>query len=129
MLGVPKRKINVTTLYGIAVRNFFTVYVFARPDPYRWETPQIRGFEAPWAQDGHWHSDDSQARAENGNGHSFPVLGALSGGESGRPKRFFPKVRNFLAFSVLADQTPRGEKSQSTGILGHFGLGRPSVLR
>ena len=31
-------------------------------------------------------------------------------------------VRNFFTFQVLADRTPRGGKSQNTGILGHFGL-------
>ena len=37
-------------------------------------------------------------------------------------------VRNFLAFYVLADRTPRGRKSQNTGMLGHFGFGRPLAL-
>ena len=38
-------------------------------------------------------------------GH-FPVRGAVFGGKSGRPKSFFPKVRNFFTFCVLADRTP-----------------------
>ena len=29
----------------------------------------------------------------------------------------------------LADRTPTGGKSQNTGVLGHFGLGRPLALR
>ena len=37
-------------------------------------------------------------------------------------------VRNFLPFYVLADRTPRGRKSRNTGILGHFGPGRPLAL-
>ena len=35
---------------------------------------------------------------------------------------------NFLTFYVLADRTPTRGKSQKTGILGHFGLGRPLAL-
>ena len=38
-------------------------------------------------------------------------------------------VRNFFAFYVLAHRIPRGGKLRNTGILGHFGLGRPSALR
>ena len=34
-------------------------------------------------------------------------------------------VRNFLPFYVLPDRTPTGGKSQITGILGQFSLGRP----
>ena len=59
---------------------------------------------------------------------NFPVLGALLGGKSGRPKSFSRKLRNFFMSSVLADQTPRGRKSRDTGFEAHFGLGQPSAL-
>ena len=42
-----------------------------------------------------------------------------------RPKSFFPKLRNFVTFCVLADRTPTSGKSQNTGFLGTFGLGQP----
>ena len=38
--------------------------------------------------------------------YNFPVLGALLGGKSGRPKSFSPKLRSFFTFYVLADRTP-----------------------
>ena len=38
-------------------------------------------------------------------------------------------VRNFFAVYVLPDRTPRGGKSQNTGISGRFGPGRPLALR
>ena len=34
-------------------------------------------------------------------------------------------VRNFFTCCILTDRTPRGGKSQNTGILGPFGLGQP----
>ena len=34
-------------------------------------------------------------------------------------------VPNFFTLYVLSDRIPTGRKSQNTGILGHFGLGRP----
>ena len=37
-------------------------------------------------------------------------------------------VRNFFTLYVLADGTPRGGKSQNTGILGLFGPGRALAL-
>ena len=37
-------------------------------------------------------------------------------------------VRNFFTVYVLADRNPRGGKSRNTGILGHFGPGRPLAL-
>ena len=37
-------------------------------------------------------------------------------------------VHNFLTIYVLPDRTPTGGKLQNTGILGHFGLGRPLAL-
>ena len=46
---------------------------------------------------------------------NFPVLGALLGGDSGRPKKFSPKFRAFCTVYVSADQTPAGGKSQNTG--------------
>ena len=51
------------------------------------------------------------------------------GGGSGHPKNFSSEFRNLSGFSVLADWTPTGGKSQSTGLLGHFGPGRPLALR
>ena len=60
--------------------------------------------------------------------HNFPVLGALLGKKSGGPKSFSSKFRNFFTFCVLADLTATGGESQSTGVLGHFGLGRPLAL-
>ena len=38
-------------------------------------------------------------------------------------------VGNLFALCVLAGRTPTGGKSQNTGIVGHFGLGRPLALR
>ena len=50
------------------------------------------------------------------------------GKKSVRPKSLSQKLRNFFTFCVLADQTPTGGKSQSTGFLGPFGLGQPLAL-
>ena len=61
--------------------------------------------------------------------YNFLVLGALLGEKSGRPKIFFPKVRHFFTFYVLADQIPTGGKSRSTGFLGHSGPGRALARR
>ena len=48
---------------------------------------------------------------------------------SGRPKKLSLKVRDFSTFYGLADRTLTGGKSQNTGVLGHFGPGRPLALR
>ena len=56
------------------------------------------------------------------------LAGALLGEKSVRPKSFSQKVRNFFTCCVLADQTPRGGKSQNTGFLGPFWLGQLLAL-
>ena len=55
----------------------------------------------------------------------FPGLGALFGGETGRPKSFSRKSRYIFTFCVLTDRTLRGGKSQNTWFSGPFGLGQP----
>ena len=44
--------------------------------------------------------------------------------------RFLPEIAQLLhlCVCVLADWTPRGEKSQNTGFLGPFGLEQPLAL-
>ena len=74
-------------------------------------------------QDGPWHLEKSRLKTEK---HNFPVLGALLEKKYGDPKSCSPKVRNFFTFYVLADRM--GRKSQNTGFLCHFGLGRPLAL-
>ena len=60
---------------------------------------------------------------------NFPMLEVLLGGESGRPKSFSPKLRKFFTLYVLADWTPRGGKSENTGVLGRFGTGQSLALK
>ena len=56
----------------------------------------------------------------------FSGAGGTFGGEIRPPQNFLPEIVQL--FSVLADWTPRGRKSQNTGVLGHFGLGQPLAL-
>ena len=60
--------------------------------------------------------------------HNFPVQGVPK-----RKKKVTTLsgmvVRNFLTVYVSTDRTPTGGKTQNTRIFGHFGLGRPLVLR
>ena len=79
------------------------------------------------AQEGPWHLEKSQARAEIKK-HIFPVLGVPKQNKKVTTLSGMV-VRNFFTLYILADRTPRGGKSQNTGIVGHFGLGRPLVLR
>ena len=44
--------------------------------------------------------------------HNLPVLGALLGGESGRPNSFSLKVHNFLHFTFWPTGPPRAEKRE-----------------
>ena len=79
-------------------------------------------------QDGPWQLEKSWGWAED---RQIQFLGARGtfGKKSGRPKSFSPKVRNIFTVYVLANWIPTGEKSRNTGVLGHFGLGRPLALR
>ena len=70
---------------------------------------------------GTWRKPGDGPKTEKCN---YPVLGALFWGE----KPDAAKMRNFFTFYALADRTPTGEKSRNTGLLGHFGLGRPLAL-
>ena len=112
----------------MVVRNFFTFYLLADRTP-------MGGKSQNMGVLGHFGLGRPLALREiPGLGRkrkkcNFLVLGALLGGKSGRPKSFSPKVRNFFTCCVLADRTPTAGKSRNTGILGHFGLGRPLALR
>ena len=76
-----------------------------------------------------WSFGAFRGWAGNRKMHFPSARGSFRGGKSGRPKSFSQNVRNFFTFFVLTDRTPRGGKSRNTGVLGHFGLGRPLALR
>ena len=122
------KKNNVTTVSGMVFRKFLKLYVLADPGAGNRGT---RVFQAILAQDGLWHLKKSRARAESGKPR-FP--GAR--GPKSKKKSYHAittpsgmVVSNFFTFYVLPDRTPTGGKPQNTGILGHFGLGRPLALR
>ena len=81
---------------------------FGRPDPHGQEIAKYLVFGPFWPRTALGTKRNSGRKTEKRN---FPVLEALWGGaESGHPKIFSPKLRNFFTLSVLADRTPRGEK-------------------
>ena len=127
-LGVPKSK--KTSYHAIRDGCPQPVYIlrFGRPDPHGQEIAKYGYFRPFWPRTalGTYGNPGAGPKTEKCN---FLVLGALFGKTSGRPKSFSPKVRNFFTFYVFADGSPTGEKSQNTGVLGHFGLGRPLALR
>ena len=87
-----------------------------------WSETVIYWAGGPFRAAGTWRNSGPRPKTENRN---FLELGALLGKESVRPKSFSPKLRNFFTFCFLADGTPTGGKSQITGFVGPFGLGKP----
>ena len=47
------------------------------------------------------------------------------GGKIRPPPKFIHNIAQLFYICVLADHTPKGRKSQNTGLLGPFGLGQP----
>ena len=107
---------------------FFLQFTFWPSGPPGAGNREIRVFRAILAQDGLWHLEKSRVRAENGK-TQFPGARGPETEEKKVTTLSGMVVRNFFTFYVLPDQTPRGGKSQNTGISGHFGLARPLALR
>ena len=112
----------------MVVRKFLTFYVLTDPTP-RGGKPRSMGILGCFGPGRPLTLGEIPGLGRKQKKCNFPVLGALLGGKSGRPKSFSLKVRNFFTFYVLADRTPTGGKSRNTGFLGHFGLGQPLALR
>ena len=113
----PKK---TTTLSGMVVRNFFTFYVLPDRTP-RGGKSRNTGILGHF---GLWHFGKSRAWAENGKKCNFPALGVPKARKKVTTLSGMV-VRNFFTLCVLTDRTPRGGKSQNTGLLGPFGLGQP----
>ena len=120
--GPETEKKNITPS-AMVVRKFFTLLVYAlcfgRPDPQGREIAKYGGFRPFWPRTA-FGTQINPGRGLKTKNHNFPALGSRS-----RKKISGMVVRNFLTFYILPDRTPTGGKSQNTGILGHFGLGRP----
>ena len=114
----------------MAVRNFFMFSVLPERTPKCGES-QNTGIS------GHFGLGRPLALREKSWGWAenikiqFPGARGTFGVKIRTPQKILPvrKVRNFFTFYVLADRTSTGGKSQNTGFLGHFGLGRPLALR
>ena len=102
----------------VLVRNLFTLCVLNDRTP-RGGKSQKTGFLGPLRL---WHLEKSRARAENGKtqfpGARGPKIEKNVTTLSGLV------VRYFFTFCILTHRTPRGGKSQTTGVLGPFGLGQ-----
>ena len=124
-LGSQNQKKNVTMLSRMVFRNFLGNNFSPPSGPQVVTKGGLLGF---WPVLGRGHSEKFWARAKNRK-TQFPGARRTFEKRSVRPKIFSPKLRNFFTFCGLGDQTPRGGKSQNTGFLGPFGLGRPLALR
>ena len=125
--GVPKRKKSYYAIRDGCLQLFY-ILRFGRLDPQGRKITKYRYFQAILAYDGPGHLKKSQARAENGK----PQFTGARGPEMEEKKVTTLSrmvVRNLFTFYGLADETPTGGKSQNTGILGHFGRGRPLAFR
>ena len=111
-LRVPKSKNKSHHAVRDVCLQLFYALRFAGPDPHVREIAKCGYFRPFWPRTalGTWRNPGAGPKTEKCN---FPVLGALLGGKSGRPKSFSPKVRNFFALYVLADRTPTGGKSEN----------------
>ena len=83
--------------------------LFFQSDPHRSETVIWWYFGPFWAWGTCRNSRPGPARAENTK-MQFPSARGTFGGEIRPPKKFSPKLRNFLMFSDLADRTPPGRE-------------------
>ena len=113
------------------LRNFFYVFRFGRPDPQGQEIAKYWFFRPFWPRTALGTERNSGRKTEK---HNFPVLEALLGGGSSRPKSFSPKLRIFFTFSFwpLGQPDPQGReitKCEIAKSLGHFGPRQPLALR
>ena len=101
---------------GMVVCN--TLY-FARPDPHKREIAKYGYLRPFWPRTalGTLRNPGAGQKKEKCN---FPVLGALLGGKSGRPKSFSPKVRNLFTCYVLrfGRPDPHGREIAKYGVPG-----------
>ena len=104
----------------MVVRNLFTFYVLPDQTPTGGKSQNTGilghfGLRRPLAA---WRNPGAGPKTEKCNS---PVLGALLGGESGRPKSFSPKVRNLLHFTFWPTGPPRaGNRELREGFLRPF---------
>ena len=90
----------------------------------RWAQRVIYWVFGPLGAAGTWRNSGPGSKTEK---HNFPEIGV----PKRKKKVTTPSgmvVRHFVTFYVLTDQTSTGGKTRNTGILGHFGLGRPLAL-
>ena len=95
-----------------------------RSDPHRSETVIWWYFGLFWAAG----TEENSGTGPKTEKRNFPAPGVLKS-KTKVTTLSSMVVGNLFTFYVLPDRTPRGGKLRNTGILGHFGLGRPSALR
>ena len=109
-LRVPKSKAKVTTLSGMVFCNFFTLCVLPDRTPTGWKS-QNTGISGHFGL-GTERNPGAGPKMEKCN---FPVLGALLGGKSGRPKKFPRKCATFLYLTFWPTGPPRAGNHEIRG--------------
>ena len=104
--GAPKWRKKATTLSGMVFRNFIGNDLFSG------RTPPVGNGDlvVVWPVLGLWHLEKSCVWAGSGRKtekHNFPVLGALLGGQSGRPKSLSPEMSQLFYILCFGRPDPQ----------------------
>ena len=128
MPGVPKSKKKSYHAIRDGCPQLSHGLCFARPDPHVREIAKYGVFRPFWPRTtlGTERNPRAMPKTEKCN---FPVLGALLWGKIRTPQNFRPESAQLFCTFRFGRPDPHGEKSQNTGFLGHFCLGRPLALR
>ena len=116
--GVPKSRKNVTTLSGDVFRNFLGDNFFSVGPP-----PDGNGdLVIFWPVLGRRPQARNSGTGPKTGKRKFPGARGPEIEEKKVTTLSGMVVRNFFTLCILPDVTPRGGKSQNTGILGHWPL-------